>query len=62
MEVLIIPVKGSAVEDFQKIYAALIAVGNLDYASFLNRNIQLAHVEKANPYVEIQFPAKKVVK
>ena len=62
MEVLIIPVKETAAADFQKIYAGLRATGNHEYASFLNRNIQLAHVDEANPYVEVQFPAKKGAK
>ena len=56
MDFLILPVKEVAGEDFRKIYGALHALGMTEYASYLNRYVQLVHVDENNPYVEIKIP------
>ena len=55
MEVLIIPVKESAAEDFQKIYNGLRATGNKEYAYYAWKKVVIANVTKESPYVEIKI-------
>ncbi len=60
MKILIIPVKETVYEDFKKIHNGLHAIGECEYANFLAQNVSFSEVDEADPYVEIQFPAKKV--
>lgn len=60
MKILIIPVKETVHEDFKKIHNGLHAIGECEYVNFLDQNVSWAEVDEANPYVEVQFPAKKV--
>ena len=59
MRVLIIPVKETVQSDYKKIHNGLHAIGECEYANFLDENVSFAEVDEANPYVEVQFPAKK---
>lgn len=60
MDVLIIPVKETVLGDYKKIHNGLHAIGECEYANFLDQNVSFAEVDEANPCVEVQFPAKKV--
>ena len=61
MKVLIVPIKETVCDDFLKIHNGLHAIGECELANFFDENVSFAEVDEANPYVEIQFPAKKVV-
>ena len=57
MKILIIPEKKSVAEDFNKIYMALRANGEIDLANFVCEKATWAEVDEANPYVEIHLPS-----
>lgn len=56
MEFLILPVKNSAVKEFEDIFDGLCGIGKKEYGVFLWKYVKLVDVNKDHPYVEIEIP------